>query len=80
MIWSTRADVIARQRVARMRAQMMRSSAEGNEKKLDGFAASEREFFLTSFDARITFEVDARGRATTLVLNMGTDQRATRVP
>jgi hypothetical protein len=44
------------------------------------FAASEREFFLTSFDARITFEVDARGRATTLVLNMGTDQRATRVP
>ena len=44
------------------------------------FAASEREFFLTSFDARITFEVDARGRATDLVLNMGTDQRATRVP
>jgi hypothetical protein len=44
------------------------------------FASSEREFFLTSFDARITFDVDARGRATALNLDMGTNQRAARVP
>jgi hypothetical protein len=44
------------------------------------FPSSEREFFLTAFDARITFEVDGRGRATGLVLNMGTDQHATKVP
>jgi hypothetical protein len=44
------------------------------------FAASEREFFLTSFDARIQFEVDGRGRATALNLDMGTKQHATRVP
>jgi hypothetical protein len=44
------------------------------------FAASEREFFLTTFDARMTFEVDGRGQATALNLDMGTKQRATRVP
>ena len=44
------------------------------------FAASEREFFLTSFDARLNFEVDASGRATAVVLDMGTKQRAVRVP
>jgi hypothetical protein len=44
------------------------------------FPSGEREFFLTAFDARITFEVDGRGRATGLVLDMGTDLRATRVP
>jgi hypothetical protein len=44
------------------------------------FPATEREFFLTAFDARITFEVDGQGRATGLILNMGADQHATRVP
>jgi D-alanyl-D-alanine-carboxypeptidase/D-alanyl-D-alanine-endopeptidase len=44
------------------------------------FAASEREFFLTSFDARLTFQVDGTGRATALVLQMGDDQVATRLP
>jgi len=44
------------------------------------FASSEREFFLTSFDARMTFEVDGAGRATALVLHMGDDQVATRLP
>jgi Domain of unknown function (DUF3471) len=42
------------------------------------FAASEREFFLTAFDARMTFEVDGGGRATALTLDMGTKQRAVR--
>jgi hypothetical protein len=44
------------------------------------FASSEREFFLNSFDARVTFEVDAGGRATAIVMNTGTDQRGTRIP
>ncbi len=44
------------------------------------FASSEREFFLTSFDARITFQVDGAGRATALVLHMGDDMVATRLP
>ena len=44
------------------------------------FASSEREFFLTTFDARFTFQVDGAGRATALVLHMGDDQIATRVP
>ena len=44
------------------------------------FASREREFFLTSFDARMTFQVDGAGRATALVLHMGDDQIATRVP
>ena len=44
------------------------------------FASSEREFFLTTFDARFTFQVDGTGRATALVLHMGDDQIATRIP
>jgi hypothetical protein len=44
------------------------------------FAASEREFFLMVFDARIAFEVDGRGRASALILQTGSDQRAARVP
>ena len=44
------------------------------------FAASEREFFLTAFDARVTFEVGANGQATALNLDMGMKQRATRIP
>jgi D-alanyl-D-alanine-carboxypeptidase/D-alanyl-D-alanine-endopeptidase len=44
------------------------------------FAESEREFFLKVVDAQITFEVDANGRATALVLHQsGMDQRAARV-
>jgi hypothetical protein len=44
------------------------------------FASSEHEFFLNSFDARVTFEVDGSGRATAIVMNTGTDQRGTRKP
>jgi len=44
------------------------------------FASSEREFFLNSFDARVTFEVDGSGRATAIVMNTGTDQRGARIP
>lgn len=44
------------------------------------FAESEREFFLKAVDAQVTFEVDANGRATALVLHQfGADQRAPRV-
>jgi hypothetical protein len=44
------------------------------------FASSEREFFYKIVDARITFDVDAQGRATALVLHQGgRDQRATRI-
>ena len=43
-------------------------------------AASAREFFLQAFDARFTFEVDASGRATAVVVHTDSDQRAPRVP
>jgi hypothetical protein len=43
------------------------------------FAASAREFFLQAFDARFTFEVDARGRATAVIMHTDSDQRAPRV-
>ena len=37
--------------------------------KLPVFPASEREFFYKVVDAQITFNVDANGRATSLVLH-----------
>jgi D-alanyl-D-alanine-carboxypeptidase/D-alanyl-D-alanine-endopeptidase len=44
------------------------------------FASSEREFFYKVVNAQITFEVDAQGRATALVLHQnGRDQRAARI-
>jgi hypothetical protein len=42
-------------------------------------AAGPREFFLQAFDARFTFEVDASGRATAVVVHTDSDQRAPRV-
>jgi hypothetical protein len=44
------------------------------------FAESEKEYFLKVVDAQLTFETDAQGRATTVVLHqLGRDQRAPRV-
>jgi hypothetical protein len=44
------------------------------------FPQGEREFFLKVVDARIDFEVDASGKATTLTLHQnGRDQRAERL-
>ncbi|HEX7828351.1 MAG TPA: serine hydrolase [Thermoanaerobaculia bacterium] len=49
--------------------------------KFPMFAESEREFFLKVVDAQVTFEVDATGRATALVLHQsGADQRAPKMP
>ena len=45
------------------------------------FAEDERNFFLKAVDAQVTFEVDAQGRATAIVLHQnGRDQRAIREP
>ena len=45
--------------------------------KFEVFASAERQFFLKAVDAQITFEVDADGRATALVLHQnGANQRA----
>jgi CubicO group peptidase (beta-lactamase class C family) len=44
------------------------------------FAETTRDFFLKAVDAQITFETDAQGKATAVVLHqMGRDQRATRI-
>ena len=44
------------------------------------YPESERDFFLKIVDAQITFEVDARGKASALVLHQnGVDQRARRI-
>ena len=48
--------------------------------KAEIFAKSATEFFYTAVDAQITFERDAQGKATALVLHqMGRDLRWTRV-
>lgn len=48
--------------------------------RLEIYPESERDFFLKVVDAQITFEVDAQGKATALVLHQGgRDQRAERV-
>jgi serine-type D-Ala-D-Ala carboxypeptidase/endopeptidase len=48
--------------------------------KLEVFASAEKEFFLKVVDAQITFETDARGKATRLVLHQnGRDSPAMRV-
>ena len=52
------------------------AQATGQE-KFEIFAKSEREFFYTVVDAQITFETDATGRATKLILHQnGIDQPA----
>lgn len=44
------------------------------------FPESDKEYFLKVVDAQITFEVDAQGRATALVLHQnGRDQRAVKI-
>jgi hypothetical protein len=51
-----------------------------NRWKFPLFAESERGFFLKVVHAQITFEVDATGRATGLVLHQkGMDQKAARM-
>ena len=48
---------------------------------LEIFAEGEREFFLKVVDAQLTFEVDANGRCTAVILHQaGRDQRALRLP
>jgi serine-type D-Ala-D-Ala carboxypeptidase/endopeptidase len=43
------------------------------------FAESARDFFVKAFDARLTFVVDANGRATSLVLHQNGDHPAKRM-
>jgi hypothetical protein len=52
----------------------------GNLPPFEMFAASQREFFLRVIDTRFTFEVDASGRATAVVIHTDADRRAQRVP
>ncbi len=48
--------------------------------KLEIFAESEKDYFLKIVDAQLTFETDAEGRATSVVLHQnGRDQRAKRI-
>jgi D-alanyl-D-alanine-carboxypeptidase/D-alanyl-D-alanine-endopeptidase len=48
--------------------------------KFDLFAQSDQQFFLKAVDAQITFETDASGRTTTLILQQnGIDQAARRM-
>jgi len=64
-------------------------SREGNalfaqltgQQRFEIFAEREREFFLKVVDAQLTFETDAQGRATRVILHQnGRDQAAPRVP
>ena len=49
--------------------------------KLEIFPESERDYFLKAVDAQITFETDAQGKATGLVLHQnGMNQSAKRIP
>jgi len=43
------------------------------------FPASAREFYITNFDARFTFEADAQGRTAAIVMHTDSDVRAPRV-
>jgi hypothetical protein len=43
------------------------------------FPTSPRDFYITNFDARFTFEVDAHGKTTAIVMHTDTDIRAPRV-
>jgi D-alanyl-D-alanine-carboxypeptidase/D-alanyl-D-alanine-endopeptidase len=50
------------------------------QRPLEIFASSEREFFLKVVDAQLSFELDAAGRPTAVVLHQnGVDQRAARI-
>jgi hypothetical protein len=49
--------------------------------ELDVFPESETQFFYRAVDAQLTFELNADGYATALVLHQnGRNRRATRVP
>jgi len=49
--------------------------------KFEVFAEGERDYFLKVIDAQLTFEVDASGRATAIVLHQnGRDLRGPRIP
>lgn len=51
------------------------------QQKFELFSESPRDFFVKPVDAQITFETDAQGRATALVLHQsGVDQTAQRIP
>jgi hypothetical protein len=43
------------------------------------YPTSPRDFYITNFDARFTFEVDARGNATAIVMHTDSDVRAPKV-
>jgi D-alanyl-D-alanine-carboxypeptidase/D-alanyl-D-alanine-endopeptidase len=52
----------------------------GDQPKVELYPDGENEFRLQVVDAQVTFELDARGRATALVLHqLGRDQRALRI-
>jgi hypothetical protein len=44
------------------------------------FPMSAKDFYITNFDARFTFEVDAQGRTAAIVMHTDSDVRAPRVP
>lgn len=41
------------------------------QQRIEVFAESDREFFVKAFDAQISFETDARGHATVMILHQG---------
>jgi hypothetical protein len=43
------------------------------------YPTSPKDFYITNFDARFTFEVDAKGKSTAIVMHTDTDVRALRV-
>ena len=47
--------------------------------KFEVFPESDKDYFLKVVDAQITFETDAQGKATGLVLHQGGDKPAKRI-
>lgn len=43
------------------------------------YPTSPRDFYITNFDARFTFDVDAQGKPTAIVMHTDTDVRAPRL-
>jgi len=41
------------------------------QRRVEVFPEGERDFFVKAFDAQLTFETDARGRATAIILHQG---------
>ncbi|MGH9889588.1 MAG: serine hydrolase, partial [bacterium] len=58
---------------------IMAVTREGNQlftqatgqRRIEVFPEGERDFFVKAFDAQLTFETDARGRATAIILHQG---------